>query len=675
METMTFDEAKEYINSNPDIWLTPAKTSGYICPLCDNGAGANGTGIDIDPRAKNPNTYHCFKCEFHGDLLQLIQEKDNLDSKKEAFKKACEIYGITLTADNHYSLNGNAIPVKKKAPERAPETAREYTDYTEKLHSMYNADNTHNAYVYLQSRGISQETAQRLGFTYNPAEYYYKGRHTREALIYPATRIDGGKTYQARFLDVPPGEKGTEDKAQWAKDGGSGIFNAEALYQDKQPVFIVEGAIDASSIEELGFKAIAINSTSNTKLIAPAIQSKRTKAKRFILALDNAEIDDAGRLATKKFLINAEKALTNCVFEVNICEGKNYKDANEYLLHDREGLKKVLTETVEKVNTMRDTDEAPEIILDPFENDTTEALAGPFWEWLTKDRAPRIKTGINALDTKINGGLEPSLYVVGGTTGAGKTTLLLNMAYTIVCGGTPVILYSLEMKKEKIIARLMSMYSAIKNPDVAFTEAEIADYNARSKAMQSAIYNLYEELFTKLDKNLIIADYIYSAKDTKEGNNTVRGIKTLTEEFIKATGKRPVVMIDYLQMITNDGFKEYRQAVDDNLTTLLRLKKECDIPVIISSALNREGYDDDGEAPSLHDFKESGRIEYDADVAMIIWEPKDKTGNIKGNKITVVKNRSGQAGKKDGTIDIFYDKAHALICDKDGAQSPPELPY
>jgi hypothetical protein len=49
---MNKKEAKEYINNNPKIYFDPAKTSGYICPLCQNGTGSDGTGIEEIPNSK-----------------------------------------------------------------------------------------------------------------------------------------------------------------------------------------------------------------------------------------------------------------------------------------------------------------------------------------------------------------------------------------------------------------------------------------------------------------------------------------------------------------------------------------------------------------------------------------------------------------------------------------------
>ena len=650
METMTFDEAKEYINSNPQVWLTPAKKRGYICPLCNNGAGNNGTGLELDPHSKQPYCYKCFKgeCGFYGDMLQLIQDVHNLDSKKEAFIKACEIYGITLTADNLYSLNGNPAPVKAPVQKRAPEAEQKSKDYAEILHSMYNADNTHNACVYLQSRGISPETVQRLGFTFKHDCYDYNRQYRGDALIIPATREDGSLTYQERYLDIAPDVKDDEKhKSQWAP-GKRGLFNPEALYQDKQPVFIVEGAIDASSIEELGFKAIAINSTSNTNLIAPAIQSTRTKAKRFILALDN---DEDGRKTQNNFLISAEKALTNCVFGVNICEGKNYKDANEYLLHDREGLKKVLTETVEKVNTMRDTDPVPEI--DKYQ---VKSIIPHFMNWISGERTPTAPTGITGVDNVIGGIAEGKLYVIGGLTGTGKSNIAINMAYNIAKQGRRVIYYSLEMTKETVFSRIISMIHTMSlrsanllNDGMALkkiiTESMIYEYLKQPQEIKDKIDAIIKRLEGEIGDNLDIVDDIHS-------------MKQIAEHVKKHAEENPVIMFDYLQII-NNNIQDPRISADTSLSKIAELRNAYKLPAIVISSINRASYN--SKDISIACFKETSRVEYDADFAIVLDEKNPTKQQVLSKEVRFV-SLKGRGGIGPGeTILTFYPGGNLFV--------------
>ena len=100
---MTRDQAKETILQRSAELLTPAKNKvsgkqSYLCPVCGNGSGKDGTGITTKP--DKPTHYKCFKCGFYGDAFDIIGELHGLADFNDRFKKGCEIFGLTVDAPN-----------------------------------------------------------------------------------------------------------------------------------------------------------------------------------------------------------------------------------------------------------------------------------------------------------------------------------------------------------------------------------------------------------------------------------------------------------------------------------------------------------------------------------------------------------------------------------------------
>lgn len=142
--------------------------------------------------------------------------------------------------------------------------------------------------------------------------------------------------------------------------------------------------------------------------------------------------------------------------------------------------------------------------------------------------------------------------------------------------------------------------------------------------------------------------WIYEVTD----NLTVDNIKSLIEEHKKHTSVCPVVIIDYLQIITSIDHKlTEKQSVDQIVKRLKQISRDFKIPVLAISSLNRESY----KSPiSMQAFKESGGIEYSADVLFGLQlkgvEAKDFDVEIAKSKtpreieLKILKNRRGRTG-------------------------------
>ena len=645
---MDRQQAADFVRNNPDRYLRRAKRKGYICPLCGSGSGENGTGLTT----KDKVHYKCWACGFSGDMIELIARERGIQDggSAEAFKAAYEAYGLTVD-NTEYTHNTqpthNTEPIKEKKPA--------YTDY-----SQYIADHTGEGcnYSYLKARGIREETAARLRFGYDASA---------QAVIIPVS-YNGTQGYIKRFT------AGEGMRYQVAKGGVNGLFNEAALDQDDTPVFITEGAIDAASIEELGGQAVGLNSTNNAKKLLDRVKAG-CACKRFIISLDN---DDAGKNASAELLAGL-KDLSLQAVTMDAVEG--CKDANEALVRDREALLNTMMDAMEKA-TEQANDKLNEI-----EQHKVSNLLPQFINYIkdAKNHKP-IPTGFSGFDKAIGGGLYPRTYVIGAISTIGKTTFTLQAVDGVAENGGDVIIFSLEMMKEELLARSISRETYKAN---IMADAETVRRLARTE--QEILTLSRQEGYTDDQKRAIISawkqyeSYAGGHISIYEGAKTADDIERITQEYITNTGKVPVVVVDYLQILQPNADyirAQPRQQVDYNVNVFAKMRRELKTPIILISAFNRNSYNGVADNSS---FKESGAIEYTGDCMITMeyntrWgdkanENKDKLKaeqrkNPRSIVLTFQKNRGNRTG---GTILYDYYPQYNYFMEK--ADTDEDLPF
>lgn len=270
-----------------------------------------------------------------------------------------------------------------------------------------------------------------------------------------------------------------------------------------------------------------------------------------------------------------------------------------------------------------------------------------------------ISTGFESLDKVLNGGLIPQLYILGAESGTGKSTFLLNAAEKIAQSKQPVIYFSLEMPAD-YIARLVICHRLLeeesrRGKDLAinnFTnERGLKELHEKPK-LKSAF-----ESYQKLGKHFIII-----ARDKNHPKINAKDIYKEVEKELKNPEKQnenktPIVIVDYLQILDEEDGKnsfDQRTIVDYNVGMLSQITTELKVPVIAISSLNRDAYKGKRRDIRISDFKESGRIEYSADVVLALQsEASDNSGGIKKRtlKLSVLKNRYGE---KDADVRLSF---------------------
>lgn len=251
----------------------------------------------------------------------------------------------------------------------------------------------------------------------------------------------------------------------------------------------------------------------------------------------------------------------------------------------------------------------------------------------------RIKTGIRDLDLILDGGLKNRLYCIGGGTSTGKSSLVIQIADNIAKQNKVCILFSLEMEKEEIIIRSMSRES--------FEEDDVDGFKFGSSKPDKDVFEKAKTIYQKYSNNIKIA--------TNDFGIEMEEIEKEINEYMRQNSEPPVIIIDYIQLIK---LSDYNNNAKDRLDSIMaKLKSMCikyKLPIIAVSSINRTSYNHNTQ---LNSFKESGAIEYSADVVIGI-DTKENAPNI--IFLSILKNRTG---KKDQVIKLEYQPAYAYFTD------------
>lgn len=289
---------------------------------------------------------------------------------------------------------------------------------------------------------------------------------------------------------------------------------------------------------------------------------------------------------------------------------------------------------------------------------------------------PFIETHFNNFDAALDGGLYPGLYVLGALSSMGKTSLMLQLADQIAAAGTNVLYFTLEMGAHELIAKSLSRYSFIAAGKI---DSEAATAKSITNMRKRTLFNSYQiinvDKATEKYKNDVAANIWYFES---LGDIGTKEIRHEIEKHQKATGKTPIIFIDYLQILKpyNEFWTEKRNT-DKAITELRKLSRDYKTPVFCISSLNRDSYKGDID---LNAFKESGAIEYGSDVLLGLQPrgledgatPKEAKANKKvieeekkkaerSLEIKVLKNRSGATGQQ---IPFIYNAKFNYFSDE-----------
>ena len=255
-----------------------------------------------------------------------------------------------------------------------------------------------------------------------------------------------------------------------------------------------------------------------------------------------------------------------------------------------------------------------------------------------------LKSGFDDLDSLIQGFQKSDLIIIAGRPSMGKTALSLNIATNIIqTSKLPILFFSLEMSKEQIMYRLLAMETNIN---------QIRLRNGKLNQNDWIKVNRMINIFSKLP--LFIDD---------ASNLSIQNIRSKIKTLIFEQNQVGLVIIDYLQLMQNSKLKlENRVQELSQITRSLKIiAREFNIPIIALSQLSRNVENRLEKRPVLSDLRESGSIEQDADLVLMLYR-KDSSNDINLDQddieLIIAKQRNGPTG----TVKLqFHKKSNKFI--------------
>ncbi|MDD2565374.1 MAG: replicative DNA helicase [Candidatus Gracilibacteria bacterium] len=256
----------------------------------------------------------------------------------------------------------------------------------------------------------------------------------------------------------------------------------------------------------------------------------------------------------------------------------------------------------------------------------------------------RIKTGFKNLDQKMGGLRRGDMIIIAARPSMGKTALALNIAQNVGDHGRNVAVFSLEMSKEQLTDRLICSAMGVDS------------YKLQKGLLEDEEFMKMGDALERLSKAQIFID------DSAGGN--LLEIKSKARR-LKIESGLDVIVIDYLQLMSSGNSANRVQEVSEISRGIKSLARELNVPVIALSQLSRSVEGRTSKEPILSDLRESGSIEQDADIVMMMYREDyyDEFAENKGiTSIFVRKNRNGPVGQVDLRFEKkfmrFYDVAN-----------------
>lgn len=242
-----------------------------------------------------------------------------------------------------------------------------------------------------------------------------------------------------------------------------------------------------------------------------------------------------------------------------------------------------------------------------------------------KERVTGIPTGFYELDDMICG-LQPSqLVIVAGRPSMGKTSFALRIAeHSAITEQRPVLVFSMEMDARQIATNMLCSHARISSHDLRKGRLSETDFQ---KLLIAAGQFSEAPIFIDDTSGLSVLELRARARR------------------LQAEHKIELVIVDYLQLMEQKGAESRQQEVAMISRSLKSLARELEAPVMALSQLSRAVETREDRKPRMSDLRESGAIEQDADVIMMLYREEYYTKNKPGiAEVIVAKQRNGPIG-------------------------------
>lgn len=249
------------------------------------------------------------------------------------------------------------------------------------------------------------------------------------------------------------------------------------------------------------------------------------------------------------------------------------------------------------------------------------------------DQSVFVSSGLNDLDDIVGLFGNGRLYIIGARPAMGKSALVVSIAVNAAKRGKHGLIFSLEMSNREIMTRIISQEAQIQSSVINSLKINNDEF---SKIMSAPIANSVSKLPLCFDDS---------------AGASLSHVRARCQK-LKRQGRLDFVIIDYLQLMqsplgrnasTNDKIGELSKG-------LKNLAKDLEVPIIALSQLNRSVETRGDKRPTLSDLRDSGNVEQDADVVMLLWRP-DYYGY--GSEVKPIKTVKGEIYPQGlGFIDV-----------------------
>jgi len=270
-----------------------------------------------------------------------------------------------------------------------------------------------------------------------------------------------------------------------------------------------------------------------------------------------------------------------------------------------------------------------------------------------------LETGFRHLDEILNG-LKTGVIILAAMPSLGKTTLAKQIAdHVAVKEKVPVLFYSFEQSAEELRIKSYARMASVDSRVIEKGRTNDGTWSRIEEAERS--YRQGPGPYLRIIEG--------GRTDTVEA---IRAGALMAKR--KAGTERILLVIDYLQIIPAGGnMKDIRERIDMILTDLRRLSRDLKSPVLVISSMNRGAYKkgkDGISRPSMTSLKESGGIEYSADVVICLWKDKKESETLTRDlsmttdriEALILKNRNGEQNKR---VKMNFTKAWSMF-DEEG---------
>lgn len=378
------------------------------------------------------------------------------------------------------------------------------------------------------------------------------------------------------------------------------------LYEHHQPIDVLTltNQLDAIGVKEESGGAVYLTELTNFVPVAANVETYANLVAEKALRRRLIEVNKG----LAGLMLDETKSLDELIEE---SESKIFQLSQRHIKQNIVSIEEILTESFER--------------LDDLHKD--------------KKKIRGVPTGFQDVDDVLAGLQRSDLFILAARPSMGKTALSLNLAHNVaIQSKEPVLIFSLEMSKEQLVDRLLSMESGVDAWALRTGNLTDSDFEKLSHAMGTL-----SEAPIYIDDTPGITISELRTKAKREAHKRNLGL----------------VIVDYLQLMSGgskfSGMSNRVQEISEISRGLKGIARELNVPLIALSQLSRSVESRSPQIPQLADLRESGSIEQDADVVAFIYReeyynPESDRKNI--TDIFIKKHRNGPTGN----VELYFDK-------------------